>query len=368
MSTIYLRGSKYFIGVPSRAGVWKKRATGTGDRGLARSMSRMIDELGPKGKRLWEFLEPVCDGTLRVAELYDAWTSGQLEQLRERLQDIDLEPSVGEWLKVIGPNVATDTLAHYGLYVRSLLQSGKPFPRSTLTSERIIHWLASRKVGRSTRRKYHAALSGFCGYLKDIGILQRNPLRDIKAPSAAPPRMRYLEMEDIKRLIAAQSAPYNTLAALIHGTGIEISVAIALQRRDVDSARREIRAKGTKTRARDRIAKVAEWAWPMVEHHIALLTPNALLFPGVSRWTASDKHREACAALDIEDYQLKDSRHTYAVRAIRAGAPFEVVAQQLGHSDTTMVVQVYGRFKPTEQEITSWERIAAEQDKARTMR
>jgi integrase len=42
-------------------------------------------------------------------------------------------------------------------------------------------------------------------------------------------------------------------------------------------------------------------------------------------------------------------------RAIRAGAPVGVVAQQLGHSDTTMVLKVYGRFKPTEQEITKWE-------------
>lgn len=51
------------------------------------------------------------------------------------------------------------------------------------------------------------------------------------------------------------------------------------------------------------------------------------------------------------------------MRAIRAGAPFEVVARQLGHANTAMVVKVYWRFQPTEAETIAWERIAAAQDK-----
>ena len=93
-----------------------------------------------------------------------------------------------------------------------------------------------------------------------------------------------------------------------------------------------------------------------------MLHPSALLFPHMDRWRVSDAHRAACATLEIENYRLHDARHTYAVRAIRAGAPFEVVAQQLGHSNTSMVTKVYGRFKPKEQEFRDWERIANLQD------
>ena len=64
----------------------------------------------------------------------------------------------------------------------------------------------------------------------------------------------------------------------------------------------------------------------------------------------------------IVDYQLRDSRHTYAVRAIRSGASYEVVARQLGHADTAMVARVYGRFKPDEREKREWHRIAAAND------
>jgi integrase len=368
MSSITLRGNTYFVNVPTESGRWIKRTTGTLNRSLANAMKRMIADLGPRGKREWYFLRAVELHVLSVGELYDAYSRGELDQLRERLTDVDVEPYVEMWLKAIGTDVAPDTLAHYKLYVRSLIAEGKRFPRSELTYERIVQWLASRHVGRSTKRKYHAALSGFCEYLRSVAVLQRNPLRDVKAPRPAPGRMRYLEMQDVERLIAAQPHPYNVLSALIHATGIEVSVALGLKRRDVDEMRREIRAKGTKTKARDRIAKIAEWAWPMIQNHILLLTPNAPLFPGINRWTASDKHRAACKALEIEDYQLKDSRHTYAVRAVRAGAPFEVVAQQLGHTDTTMVVRVYARFRPTEAERTAWEAIASAQDAQRAAR
>lgn len=327
-------------------------------------MSRMIDDLGPKGKRAWEFLSEVTEGSLSLPELFDSYSRDSLDLLRDKLNDIDLEPYVELWLRVLASNRSPDTRDHYRLYARSLIPQGKRFPRSALTHERLVTWLASRPVGKSTKRKYHAALSSLCEHLKGVGVLQRNPMREVKAPPQGDARMRYLDQHDVERLVAALPRPYNVLSALLHASGIEVSVALGLKRRDFDTVRREVRAKGTKTKHRDRHAKVAEWAWPMVERHIALLTPNAPAFPGINRWTASDKHREACVALDIEDYQLKDSRHTYAVRAIRAGAPFEVVAKQLGHANTTMAVKVYARFRPTEKEMTEWERIAAIQDMA----
>ena len=48
--------------------------------------------------------------------------------------------------------------------------------------------------------------------------------------------------------------------------------------------------------------------------------------------------------------------------APRAGAPFELIARQLGHRDVAMVAKVYGRFKPDTEERDRWERIAATRD------
>jgi integrase len=382
MTTFYLRGRRFWVGVPTRNGRWLKRSTGSSDKSIARAIARMLDELGPSGRREWDLLDAVANDSLDVASLYDAYRSNSLDDLRTHLNDADLEPRVSEWVASIATRVAPDTREHYELYVRSLIPADVRFPQSALSHARILAWLSSPKlgsreytkangktvitkgVGPSTRRKYHAALSGFCEYLRAIDLLERNPMRDIKAPRAAAARMSYQPLDIVRALADVQSEPYRTLCLLLHSTGIEVSVALALKKRDFDMMRREVRARGTKTTSRDRIAIVDDWAWPDIERFVRRLLPNAPLFPSVNRWTASDMHRRACVTLRIEDYQLKDSRHSYAVRAIRAGAPFEHVAEQLGHADTTMVVRVYARFRPSEAERTDWQRIAAMQDQA----
>ena len=369
MTTLYLRGRGrvwWYVSVPRRSRGWVKRACGTKDRQTARAMKRMLEELGPTGRRDWELLDAVCSNRLSVAELFDAYVANALDVLRAQLNDVDLEPYVDQWVDVLKASLAADTVAHYELYVRSLIPIGRHFSRSALTFQRLSEWLSSRNVGRSTKRKYHAALSQFCDHLRSVAVLSTNPMRDVKAPPAAPPRMEYLETAAKMRALAdAQPEPFRSLSLLIHATGIEVSVALALKKQDVDSTRREIRARGTKTATRDRLARVAEWAWPDVERFIKLLHPAAPLFPGITRFAAGDAHRAACTALGVENYQLRDSRHSYAVRAIRAGASPEVVARQLGHVNTTMVVSVYGRFRPNDQERTDWERIAALQDAER---
>ena len=382
MTTFYLRGRRYWVGVPTRSGRWIKRTTGSSEKSIARAMSRMLDELGPRGRREWKLLDAVASNALEVASLFDAYRTDSLNELRRQLDDADLEPRVREWIDSIAARVAPDTREHYELYVRSLIPAGVRFPKSTLSYSTIVAWLSSPKlgsrefargngktvvtkgVGPSTRRKYHAALSGFCEYVRAIGLLERNPMRDIKAPRASAARMSYQPLDIVRALSEAQAEPYRNLCLLLHATGLEVSVALALKKRDFDMMRREVRARGTKTKARDRIAIVDEWAWRDIERFVRQLLPNAPLYPNVNRWTASDMHRRACATLGVEDYQLKDARHSYAVRAIRAGAPFEHVAEQLGHADTTMVVRVYGRFRPSEAERTNWQRIAALQDQA----
>lgn len=61
---------------------------------------------------------------------------------------------------------------------------------------------------------------------------------------------------------------------------------------------------------------------------------------------------------------MHDARHFYAVRAIRAGTPYELVVRQLGHADGAMVAKVYGRFEPDHDERDRWELAADALDRA----
>jgi integrase len=240
-----------------------------------------------------------------------------------------------------------------------------------LTFERITSWLRDLPVKSATKRKYHAALSSFCQFLKLRRLLEQNPMRDVRAPAASRPRDRYLDHDEVLTLLKALPEPYRTVSAVLHGSGAELSAVLAMRRRDVDLSDGTVRVRGTKTRHRDRTVHVEPWSLAFLKRHLrrSRLLPDAFVFPGLNRWTVSDKHRDACEEVGLDGYQLRDARHTYAVRAVRAGAALEVVARQLGHADPTMVARVYGRFRPSSDEMRRIHELMELRDKqARTAR
>jgi integrase len=166
----------------------------------------------------------------------------------------------------------------------------------------------------------------------------------------------------VLRVIEGAPQPYRAIFALAYGAGIEVSAILSLVDTDVDPAARQVRARGTKAWTRDRIARVADWSWPFVAEHLAGVMPGERVFRGINRFQASETHRERLRALGLTGYRLHDARHHWAVRMARSGAPFELIARQLGHRDVTMVAKVYGRFKPDSEERDRWERIAAARD------
>ena len=214
----------------------------------------------------------------------------------------------------------------------------------------------------STKRKYLAAARSFAAYRVEMGVLRSNPVRDIQAPPPSRPRVVELDLRDVRRIIEGAESPFNALFALLYGAGVEISAALACVDSDVDVGKREVRARGTKAHTRDRIVRVAQWAWPVVVDHLQTLTPGERLFRGIHRWRVGDVHRERLRVLGLPHHRVHDARHFYAIRAVRAGTPYELVARQLGHADVQMVARVYGRYALRSDERDRWERIAAEQD------
>jgi integrase len=354
MSTLYLRGGIYYVGVPTHPNGWVKRTTETRNRPSALSMARMMDELGPRGRREWVFLDALKSRTLSVARLYDAFSTGQLDTLKGEINDVDVQPYIAEWLKSMDDQVALDTLQHYGTHVRSFIPAYGRFPISRLSRAELVKWLNSRECGPSTKRKYRAAMSSFCEYLISQELLPVNPMLQVKAPRASPPRMRYLEHSEVVRLVEAQEEPFRTISALMHATGMEISAILRLTRGDFDMDTWMVRAHGAKTSARDRQAYVMAWVRPYLLRQINSLLPSAQLFPDITRWAPTKSHTRACKELGIPNYTLRDSRHTFAVNAAKTGVPAELIAAQLGHSDTQMVNRVYARYEPARAEMAKW--------------
>ena len=369
--TAFVRTSRTIrtVKVPDGKGQWFSRTTRTRHSPTAAAMQRMVDTLGPQGSQAFDILGAVVSGRWSLPELHRRYrdVSGDLQQLRTQLADVDLWPLVEDFEKWVKLQASADTAAHYRHYLDELKGEDETLLRSSVTVDRLQKFLAARSSKVGTVRRYHVGLRRFCEYCVSVGQMDRNVMRDIKAPKAGKPRDRHLETEVAIKLADAQPTPFRTLSALLAGTGIDVSVALQLTRADVDVKHHEVRARGTKSHNRDRVVKVASWAWPYILRHLAAAPafPSAPLFPDIDRWEAGDAHRDACTGLKIDNYTMRDARHTWAVRAARAGMPAHQIGRQLGHRDGVLALKVYGIYLPSSEEREHWEKVATARDTAR---
>jgi integrase len=184
--------------------------------------------------------------------------------------------------------------------------------------------------------------------------------------------IQFYELDEVRRIVDAQPTPERrALFAILYGTGIEVGTALRLARADVWDASREIRAAGTKTHTRDRVAVVADWAWPIIAEHVRRMLPTAPLFPGEwkcyhvahwQRWIVLEKLKLS------RRIKVHAARHHWAVMHLRAGVPLKVVRRQLGHSTPVLTLKTYGAFVPTGEDRAHWERQVTRAEKRRTAR
>ena len=355
--------STWYVQLTTARGI-VRRSTGTSDRATAEAIEAALRELRARGAV--DLVEAVADGRLALDALLDS--RGDIARLRAAARERDLVPLVGRWIDELRERVSPATAARYARVVRSLLPIDGGFPASALTAARIDAWLAARPGRPATKRAARAALSRFAGFLVARGVVPANPVAATVPPEPAPPRCRWIDAATMNRLAEAQPAPFCALSALLGGTGLEPSAALRLHRRDVDLDRREVRAPGSSRQRRERVLRVADWAWRHVARHCRALppSPDAPLFAGIDRRALAASHRRACLELGLADFRPSDLRHSWAVRAVRAGTPLELVAHHLGLVSPSRVVEVYGRFAPERVERDRWEQLATAQDAERT--
>jgi integrase len=189
----------------------------------------------------------------------------------------------------------------------------------------------------------------------------------VTRPAVQAGPIRFYELDVVERIVAYQPTPERrALFSLLYGSAIEVSTALALTRADVWEGTREIRAAGTKAHSRDRVCRVADWAWDAVWEHVRRVFPGSPLWPGWNRWRVSDWHRETVgwheesrSGLKLPNrYPLHCARDHWAVRAARAGTPVAVIQAQLGHGSPMLTLTKYGRFLPSCADRSRWEEAA----------
>jgi integrase len=391
----------YDAKVPTKNGDWVKRPVGTMDRVVANAIEDILKVLGPKRKQAWDVLERVTSSppSLKLSELYTMWNATpvtrhdkktgkgiepspdeRLAYVREVLNSVDVEPLITEWRDVlVGPaiHVKPDTADHYVSAVRSLIPEGQPFSREQLSEQRIRVWLEEMDdVTPATARKRAIGLHQFVTWLKSRGHLTHDPMLEIELPEAGDPLCHYLDTPDVVRLGDASAGQMRHFEYVLPGTALEVSTALAVRVRQVSTLDKEIHAPGTKAYNRNRVVRVAEFAWDAVLELVRGKHPDSLLFDRIPhRYAAGDSHLALVKTLGEEghrifveydgkahNYTLRDHRHTWAVRAARSGWPIGAIAEVLGHANSVLANKVYAKFLTLKEERNRWEGKSHERD------
>lgn len=355
----------WFLTITTKERTHVRRSSGTHDFDTAQAMQDMLTALSRRGSRSWDVIDAIVDGAVTVAHVFDHWPD-RMDALRRELADVDLATKVDEWDRNLttreqSGDLAPATVKHYRRQVDWLFPKvdGKrsPVRQSTLTPGFFKAKLAEVPGSNTNKRRHAAGWNSLLSYLVESGSLTSNPLDAVTLPkNNKAERPRIERLEDVIRFVTTMEAgPHRAAAAMREGAGVELQAMVNTRRRDiVDEANRVIWAHGEKNEHRDRQVVVDEWAWAILMAYVRAtpMHPDAKLFPGVtekSHRARVYKVRNALRKVGVAipaNYRPHHCRNTYAVRSLRAGKDPVLIANNLGHADTSELLRLYGKHRP----------------------
>src|SRR5262249_21896507 len=164
-------------------------------------------------------------------------------------------------------------------------------------------------------------------------------------------RVRYLTIEESRRLINAAEGDFRRLVQAALATGCRYGELGKLKVADFNRDAGTLEIPQSKT-GKSRHVELTDEGIALFRELCAGRPGNALLFThDGEQWGKS--HQDLRMAAACERAKIKPAisfhglRHTWASLAVMAGMPLMVVAKNLGHSSTRMVEAHYGHLAPS---------------------
>ncbi len=321
---------------------------------------------GRKGKQYarQDVIDALVAKRIRLIEAYEASIAGTLEQLLgahpATEPSVDLLPLIDAWHDdKAKARRGGGQASVYKDQVLTLFPQ-RPLTLAMFTRKEVWARIDALNVEAPTKNRYRSAASSLAKFLVKRELLERNFVRDIDGYGEHDPRLVYYEIDDAKRLIKALAQPYAGIAAFALAFCAEWAAIDQLRIGDIALTDDPVIAhvRGKKRSWRDRyVPLVPELAWALKYLKPLLVGKfqGALVFDGVPEWRAIDEQRAAAAMLKLVaigeehfgPHSIHDWRQTHAVALLRWGYNEQIAADHLGHKNTMLVRQNYGRFKPT---------------------
>jgi len=218
--------------------------------------------------------------------------------------------------------------------------------------------LDSRGYAAATRSRKIASAKSFFKFMKEEGIIDNNPVAEVRQPRAGQTLPKVLSIEDVDQLLetsanvnSAEEARDHAMVELMYAAGLRVSELVGLNLRDVDLDAGTVRTigKGSKERVipiyDTAVAAISEYITYSRRAHSRNDYGDALFLNRrggrITRqayWLRLNKlATKAGISFKINPHML---RHSFATHLLHGGASLRHVQELLGHSSIA-TTQIY---------------------------
>ncbi len=235
------------------------------------------------------------------------------------------------------------------IYITRVAEMARHFERSPaeLSHQEVREYLRYLKEEREVSR------SAFAQVVAALRFVYRETLdRPEMVPHIPYPKIKrrhpvILSPSEVVRLLKSiLNLKHRTVAMVLYGAGLRISEALALELRDIDSARMVITVRHGKGDM-DRQVALSELLLEALRTYWLAYRPGRCLFPGADREKpmVSSTIQRALKAARVRAGIAKPAgphvlRHSYATHLMEAGTDLRVIQTLLGHS-SIRTTQIY---------------------------
>lgn len=322
----------------------------------ARNFSRDVEADKARGS----YIDP-AKGKMTVRDAWERFEAGPLRSYKESTQ--------------------ASHRFHFRTYVLPALDDYRLNAVEKEDVERLMHDMeedaraSGRKLkagGYGTREKTLRALQRFFSEMVANGRIATNPALGVKPGSRPGGSLdgggRALEVDEVAALLEATPENWTPLVALLATSGLRISEALGLRRRDLDLADGTATVRQTvvevegklilttpKSKASRRAVKLIPSVVSMLKHQALPLNPDGFVFtqpgkadPLARTWFNRRVLKPAAVQAGISpSVSAHDLRHTAEAIASQTGMHPMAVKEMMGHSSIKVTYDVYGHLFPT---------------------
>lgn len=206
--------------------------------------------------------------------------------------------------------------------------------------ERLKETVGSKTISTATVNRQLDTLRGIFNKAVVWGKLQTSPMKSIQSLKVPPGRLRFLEKEEIVKLLANCTKNLKPIVVLALFTGMRRGEILGLKWHDIDVKRNIITLLDTKNGDKREVPmnEQVKTALIRVRKH----PETAYIFCNEKGIPVHDIRKSFSTALTksgIFSFRFHDLRHTFASQLVMAGIDLNTVRELLGHKDMAMTLR-----------------------------